>query len=291
MPIERLIYSCNENQLGLEYNIDVEGIVKELKSDYNIRDTIRDGENYFNKSIMIPGPNGENLFRMGWESVAVFIPQDNLFRVRDVYKYSRGAGWQQVPDFKDAVCNQITTQAIDTCTLIYIETGEECLLAHFNESEAGIFTDALRNGTFQLDLAAIQDIFFSGLALDLSTREDCKAGYANLKNLLDLYATTYFDRTANSTEATGNKNYFFSHIEFGISREKRETRYFGDLIFRPENDHGKSNPSGKESYNCYIFEYNQIRGGLSNLQQESLELVKKELPGKGYCGGGGCVVI
>ena len=244
MPIERLLYTQNgSNPLNLSYKeIKINAITRLESPNKSIRNLLRNNTDnaHFRNSIPISVPKG-NIFRMGWNAAVVFEKKGSGLTVTKIFDIRAK---KQNLGIVNTAFNQITTQGIDTCTIVYIETQNKCLFAHFEKTEedTGNFIALLdklfHNGEF--DPKNIQKIFFSGIYS--MQREVCIA----LEQLNGPDKLIYFNRFSED-----KPYYYFSHVEFGICWNGSKFTYMGDLICRAFMD-------AENSCLCYTFEYGQI---------------------------------
>ena len=307
MPIERLLYPHNAgepNPLGIVY--EENGQEEKLKTRYGIRETIKNCDNYFKENLIIPCSGGvDESFRMGWSSAVFFTKCGSRLQVARVYNINSGTEISMVREFvpgnnrdlsieevRNRVFHQVTTQAVDTCTLICIETEDDFMLAHFNVSELGKFMDLLKRRAFPFS-GAYQMVFFSGVLNEFN--EKTLAAYNELKNWNKWAQFICFDRSAYGGE---KKDHYFSHVEFGVGWDGSAATYFGDIVYR------SANKPGEVSCACRTFKYpafrllSQMSSLASNLKNEadlneSLASDPKDEadPNGNCCAGDGCFII
>lgn len=271
MPIERLLYPHKAgapNPLGIVY--EKNGQEEKLKTNLGISKTIKTNDKFFMENLILPySDNDGKSFRMGWSSVAVLKKCNGYLQVKNICSVFSEKKISTVRELTaegpydwemDAVRNmcfhQITTQAVDTCTLVCIETEEDVMLAHFNMSELGKFVERFSDKDFPLK-GANPTVFFSELS-----KQNSEA-YNVLKNLVRSDRFIFFDRSSRNEKEDGP---YFSHVEFGVGWDGTEAIYFGDFVYREREDKADSCP-------CHIFEYNGI-GGLQNLSGVADTLVR-----------------
>ena len=200
-------------------------------------------------------------FRMGWDTAVVFEKEKGgPLSVKQVYNIKTGQkkGAENVTN--NTPIYQITTQAVDTCTLVYIETDKECLLAHFGPCLAGEFKMLVKN--IFPETSNINFVLYSGGGAkayqefgDDKNATYTQRGYNSLVQWMSEYKTIVFDRMAPRFDKDTPKDYHLSHMEFGIGWDGSVTTYFGDIVRRMKPE--KDNPP-ETSWRCCVFGCNDI---------------------------------
>lgn len=254
MPIERLVYNedqANPNPQNLRYGDNDEGTIIAADDAIGVVLTFK-AEEYMKED----SPMHNSIFRMGWNTATVFEKQPNgPLQINRVYDITTGME-KNIQYLSGIPFKQITTQAVDSCTLLYIETDNECLLAHFELDRAGDFAALLEE---KFPVTKSNYVFYSGggaKAYQRVARDDDnskKRGYNRLVQWTRRCTLIVFDRMVGYYDK-GNPNYnHFAHMEFGIGWDGETATYFGDIIYsNDENISANSCP-------CHIFECNQIR--------------------------------
>lgn len=214
------------------------------------------------ESSWIPPVQDPNfpIFRMGWDTIMVFEKQHAGYQPTSMFNLPDQSG--DYPDFVGKTFVQVTTQMADTCTVIYMETEEQCLFAHFNvpRTEA-----ACRYITYIKKKWGDKKVkFFCSYVETLYEEQDNTVKNA-LEDIINGFSSNQilFNRSAGYDEPI-----HLSHMEFGFyaapqGTETFLTKFFGDVC---------KNPCGiEESIPYTSFCYNDYDGlkGLQNLFHES----------------------
>ncbi len=253
MGIERLIYYQEaEPELQLRYEEEeeveeeVEEVVKKrICSNICIYDTFRLAESFFygDKSF---SRNNVNSFRMGWGGAVVFTKTGDHFEIKKITTIGQG-GVRFTGDenaLKRQHFQQITTQAVDTCTVYYIDAGAECMLAHFNKSAIGEFREHLNTW---IEGRQIQTVFCSALKGKYDEDSTLQRIYNEIKESFGTAKYILFDR------ANFKGNCYLSQMEFGLScNAAGETVFFGDVCYRMQETW---DPAEHPGMGCSCFTY------------------------------------
>lgn len=253
MAIERLVYNKDQKNPN-PYNLGYEdnGERKIIAANTSIGEVLAaGGEKLMQKDSVMHG----SIFRMGWNTAAVFEKQPNgplkINRVYDITTCKE----KDIQYLSGITFNQITTQAIDTCTLFYIDTDNKCLLAHFEPNQVVNFEALLKGITFPVTNSDY--VFYSGGGARAYQRirgdEDnsIKGSYNRLVQWARQRTLIVFDRMVGFYDKETNCDHF-SHMEFGIGWDGKTATYFGDIIY--SNDENVS----ATSCPCHTFECNRI---------------------------------
>ena len=272
MPIRRLLYyGVNENPLQMKCK-DHNG-KRIIEANADIRKVIKRKEEYFREDRVFPLGNDErDAFRMGWERAVLFEKQNGFFKGKELFNVSTKVK-TEASFFEKKEFSQITTQAVDTCTVVCIETNTEYLLAHFLRREFDNFAEMYQKDLFPLT-GPVLTAFFSGLSVEKRSEFDM------LIQQMKPAQVIHFDRDYHIPDKKFSQEYYFSHIEFGIGWDNIGPAYFGDLIYRAAYDSPASVFQAEQS-SYYTFEYNQLNN-LSGLQKDAEPLAAEEIAG--WCG-------
>ena len=253
MPIERLVYNedpVNPNPYNLRYE-DKSG-KRFLVANEHIGEVFGPkGKKYMEQDRIMHS----SIFRMGWNTAVVFEKQTNgplkLDHVYDITTHKE----KDIQNLSGIPFKQITTQAIDTCTLFYIETDKECLFAHFNLTEVVNFIEMLEGeGKVFSFTSPINYVFYSGGGVSIYSdeKENTRAAYNKLVQWMKNKKFIVFDRMESFYAERGPQKHYFSHMEFGINWNGSTAAYFGDIVYR-----GTDIPKPNECP-CFIFECSSI---------------------------------
>ena len=252
MAIERLLYAQDSNPYELQYVTENGGEC--IRANVGIDQVFRQGENYVGGDCIITH-NSISSFRMGWNTAAAFTIEGDHLKVKQVYEALNNVekpdaeGHGTIARIKAGKFDQITTQAIDTCTLIYIETEKEYLLAHFVLSRMIDFVDTLKN----ISLGTAKKVFFSGW---MDSEKDALDA---LKNQLNQAEFICFDRCIPPIDGNSQEKNYLAHFEFGIGWDRGTMTYFGDIV------HMSDQTPLENSRRCCTFKCAQV-SGLSDME-------------------------
>lgn len=275
MSIERLRYlPAAESVLGLRYEEGADNVRKKLQSNLNIFRTFKyDGA--FREDLCLPR-NDVNSFRMGWSGAIVFTKTNNRFVVSEISDIgSGGIRFEEgVAALRERTFQQITTQAVDTCTIYYIDAGDQYILAHFNFSQIGIFREYLEHWK---EGKQIQAVFCSTLKESYGEKRECKRAYDTIKGYAGRAQYILLDRTSCGEEC------YLSQMEFGLScGDADEMVFFGDVSYRtPATLNHECSDDESKKCSCFTYEFNGV-GGLQQLRGMAENLFGIE-PEPGCC--------
>lgn len=230
MPIERLLYQEDgSNPLDLRY----EGENEEecIKANTGMDQVFQHEEERVGGDCIITR-NSISSFRMGWNTAAIFEKEESHLKVKHIYSIVNGGekpdteGNGIIAKIKEGEFHQITTQAIDTCTLICIETETDYLLAHFMLSRIEDFVGILGD---KISQSTVKKVFFSGWMSKFNEYDN--EAFDELKRRTGQAEFICFDRSIPPRDGNAQeKMYYLAHFEFGIGWDGDTMTYFGDIV-------------------------------------------------------------
>lgn len=265
--VERLVYlPAAEGALGLRYEEGADNVRKKFHSNIDIFRTFKNEGAFYGDLCL--SRNNVDSFRMGWSGAIVFIKTGNRFEVTEISSIGTGgvrfAGG--AAGLGGRTFHQITTQAVDTCTIYYIDAGDQYMLAHFNMSKISEFQQYLGNW---INNKQIQAVFCSALKEKYDNDRGLKRAYNTIKGYAGRAPYILLDRTRCGEEC------YLSQMEFGLScNTEDETVFFGDVSYRTlETRNPLDFPDVQPSRECgcFTYEYNEVtdlqrlRGTAENL--------------------------
>lgn len=248
MSIKRLLCPTDkvDNPYGLEYgNENGKDVIKAKES---VSSAFADEKH---KKMRYDCVLLNSIFRMGWNTAAVFEKQPNKFLKLNYLYDIEARKTKKMQEYDAHLFEQITTQAVDTCTLFYFETSKECILAHFEPDKVVNFAAMLEeNIAFT---APVEHVFYSGGGTEAHKKEvpGIKEGYNGLVRWMHDKNPIVFDRMALTFANAKKMGPYLSHMEFGIAWDGRTATYFGDIVYR----HMEEDPNPCP---CITFECNEI---------------------------------
>lgn len=263
--MKRLLYEQKGFPVDVTY--EGEGEIRTLKAKSGITAAFTFGEDTFSGDSIFPFSDGSGVgYRMGWNTAAVFEKSGNGFRIKSLHDpVTKEPKVSPLEKLYTAEFSQIVTQAIDTCILIFIETVNEYILAHFMESRLPDFMQYLPK---LIKKEEIRSFFCSTLLSANIGNPEWKTGYNIMRQYIDGAAKQIiFERDICSNDC------YFNHMEFGIGMEDDQMVYFGDI--------GCSTPKIRDleetitECSCKLFAYNQV-GELQGLTRIAEEVFAAE---------------
>ena len=283
MEIKRLLYLPEAaGALGLRYETVSTGMGEQMSlcSNLSIYEAIKVHENAYKEDMCLSEEDAV-CFRMGWQAAIVCEKTANQFEVKRISSIGNG-GVRFSGEFNGRLFNQITTQAVDTCTVYYIDAGDRIIFAHFMYSDIKIFRTLLDG---LLENRTIRTIFCS--AAEECYDDEERAVHNEIKSYADEQQYIFLNRS----ECGENK--YLSHMELGFAaNDAGGTTFFGDVLYRaPETLGNRYFPDAvqKNNCDCFIFEFDDINN-LCQLRSEAERLFAIE-QAPGYGGGGCCLLI
>lgn len=277
MSVERLGYlPAAERALGLRYEGGADNVRKKIHSNVYIFQAFKD-DGAFRQDLCL-SKNNVDSFRMGWSGAIVFTKTNNRFVVSENSNIgSGGIRFEEgVAALRERTFQQITTQAVDTCTIYYIDAGDQCILAHFNFSNIEIFREYLEHWK---EGKQIKAVFCSTLKERYGEKREWKRAYNTIKGYVGSAPYILLDRTSCGEDC------FLSQMEFGLScGDADETVFFGDVSYRTPATRDYRGVSGvqlSKECSCFTYEFNGV-GGLQQLRGMAENLFGIE-PEPGCC--------
>lgn len=190
-----------------------------------LKDTVNDAFMGIKSFMMLKNsevlPYGASkMLRLGWDSYAVFECVGGGFKLNQLKVYAENG-------FKDGITpgnvyfSQIATYAVDTCTFLFLRSGNKCLIGHFNVNALAKASDSVA-----LEIPAGDSV--TGL---ISIVEDTKE-----KTFLNKMKSLYRNIAVMNRGAVGLDGYQ-SHFEIGVCKSGADVKVFGDLTHRtPEGN-------------------------------------------------------
>lgn len=256
MNVERLLYlPAAEGALGLRYGEGEDNVRKKFYSNIDIFRTFKN-EGAFYEDLCLSRNNVDS-FRMGWGGAIVFNKTGNQFEVTEISSIGIGgvrfAGGAE--GLGERTFHQITTQAVDTCTIYYIDMGNQYMLAHFNMSKIDEFQQYLERWMKDKPIQ-IQAVFCSALKEKYESDRGMRRAYNTIKGYAGRAPYILLDRTGCGAEL------YLSQMEFGLGcNAADETVFFGDVSYRTlETRNPREFPDVQPSQecSCFTYEYNGV---------------------------------
>lgn len=284
MEIKRLLYLPEAvGTLGLKYET-VPGTEEQMSlySNLSIYEAIKVHEAAYKGDICLSEDDAV-CFRMGWQAAIVCEKTANQFEVKRICSIGDGGG-RFTGNLNGRFFNQIMTQAVDTCTVYYIDAGDRIIFAHFKYTNIKIFRAMLDD---LLENKTIQTIFCSAAVECYDDKE--RAAHNEIKNYVAEQQYIFLNRSG------CGENKYLSHMELGfVANDAGGTTFFGDVLYRaPETLGNRYFPDvvQKNNCDCFIFEVDDINN-LCRLRSEAERLFAiEQAPDSGYGGGGCCLII
>lgn len=177
------------------------------------------GEDYCSETRQI----GEDLL-LGWDIVALFERQDTGFNFKECKLFN---SYQQSAKC-DRIYKQVVTRAVDSCTFVMLQCGDNIVMAHLNGRN-------LEDGLKQIkSLLKADGKEVTGVCTSLNdvVRMDfCR----KLKREYGDYIKFIIRHNKEAMEP------YYGHFELGVYlKEDKEPELFGDIIYNPCSKEAKT---------------------------------------------------
>lgn len=262
MGIKRLLFGQTENP----YPGDIRYSPAEdtLMAESGIYHAFTLGEEAFSEDEVFMEMETEKYYRMGWNTMAVFEKTENGFKVINRHDPTSQSEKNKNDAIDGEEFRQIATQAVETCTLVYVETECQCYFAHFLDTRLNDFMEYLKK---VLPVQTIKTFFCSLLTTKNSENSDWINGYRTMLSFKDKAETfLLFDRGPIN-------DCYLTHMEFGIGMDdSKQVTYFGDVsCSTPE-----IRDTEKKQCCCSLFSFHEIKD-LDSLNDMGNNVLAKEM--------------
>lgn len=224
MPLKRLkgmqYYGLSPEQLFYENNtLRVARDRLSIRSLFNIDS----GTGYAANSAL------DNVFQLGWDSVALLEKVGNGFRLMRLTCYPRAKDMVRTDiGGCGVIYNQVVTRAVDTCTFVMLKKDNRIVMAHLDAKNLTVGLEAIQGFMGSADGV-------SGICSYLPEVDE-KDGTRRIdfsNELKRIYSQVL--PVERKDEQTGESGYF-GHFEIGIYFDGNDTALYGDVIRMPLAD-------------------------------------------------------
>lgn len=180
----------------------------------------------------------DNVFQLGWDSVAKIRRVGNRFLLLALRVYDRdGCGARTDTNGVNVLYDQIFTRAVDTCTFVLLKKGDEIVMAHLDVKR-------LDRGMRAISEFMAADAAVSGICSYVPDGE-----HGDRQGFLNTIQSRYDGVMAiDRKDYTKDEGNYFGHFEIGVYCNEGATALYGDITRIPEPKDFQ-----RKSADSYIF--------------------------------------
>ncbi len=158
---------------------------------------------------------------LGWDCVAKFEKTNEGF----ILKYIKILSGYENSSVLDKIYEQVVTRAVDTCTFVYLECGNQIVLAHFSSTKNDVVMEEIKK--------ILPDTGENVTGICSYVKSEKNLNF--YRKLLDSYANQAILPVIR--DGLNDEAKYYGHFEIGIYlNDQNETELFGDVTRNPYSE-------------------------------------------------------